>query len=83
MGDRWLAKLGGADAVLAALAALDSRFVVYRFEGGVMIQAGPRPELGDGERDIWPELYVKLAKYLKPIRITQHRRAFRAPDDRA
>jgi hypothetical protein len=35
-----------------------------------MIQAGPRPDLGDAERGLWPELYVKLAKYLKPIRIT-------------
>jgi hypothetical protein len=73
VGDRWLPQLGGADALQTALAALDSRFLVHRFDGGVMIQAGPRPQLGDAARDVWPELYVKLAKLLRPIRITEHR----------
>jgi len=72
VGDRLLAKLGGADAVQAALVALDSRFIVQRFTGGAMIQAGPRPELGDAALADWPELYVKLAKYLKPIRVAKH-----------
>ena len=70
VGDRFLARLGGADAVQAALVALDSRFLVHRFDGGVMIQAGPRPELGDAAQDEYPVLYVKLAKYLRPIRVT-------------
>ena len=70
IADRWLAELGGADVVAARVTALDPRFIVHRFDGGVMIQAGPRPDLGDAERGLWPELYVKLAKYLKPIRIT-------------
>jgi hypothetical protein len=73
VGDRWLAKLGGTDAVHADLAALDRRFLVHRFDGGVMIQAGPRPELGDAESNDWPELYVKLSKYMEPIRIKRHR----------
>jgi hypothetical protein len=72
VGDPWLDRLGGADAVEAGLASLDGRFIVHRFEGGVLIQAGPQPELGDAKHDRWPELYVKLAKYLKPIRITEH-----------
>ena len=66
VGDRFLARLGGVDAVCAAIAALDDRYVVHRFEGGVLIQAGPRPELGAVELDDWPTLYVKLAKLLKP-----------------
>ncbi|MCC6552101.1 MAG: DUF3396 domain-containing protein [Polyangiaceae bacterium] len=77
LSDRYVAELGGADRVEADLKALDGRFVVHRYEGGVLIQAGPRPELGDSERDVWPALYVKLAKYLKPIRVTQHN-AFQA-----
>jgi hypothetical protein len=74
VGDRWLPELGGVDAVQADLAVLDPRFFVHRFGGGVMIQAGDHPELGDAQRNLWPELYVKLAKYLKPIRIMKHRR---------
>ncbi len=70
VGDRWLAEMGGADKVAADLAALDSQFIVHRFAGGVMIQAGAHPDLGIAERAIWPALYVKLARYLKPIRIT-------------
>ncbi|MGK3991689.1 type VI immunity family protein [Sorangium sp. So ce1024] len=73
VSERFLAELGGADQVAADLAALDSRFVLHRFEGGAMIQAGPRPQLGDAEQNRWPELYVKLARYLKPIRIAEHR----------
>lgn len=73
VGDRWLAELGGADAVAAAVAPLDSRFTIHRFDGGLMIQAGQRPNLGNAERNAWPELYVKLSKYLKPIRITKTR----------
>lgn len=72
VGDRWLAPLGGADALEAGLAALDSRFVMHRFGSGVMIQSGPRPLLGDAVRNRWPELYIKLARYLKPIRVTEH-----------
>jgi len=72
VGDRYLPELGGADKVEADLAALDSQFVVLRYEGGMLIQAGPRPQLGDATRGIWPTLYVKLARYLKPIRVTNH-----------
>lgn len=71
--DRWLAELGGAEEVTAHVTALDGRFIVHRFDGRLMIQAGDRPQLGDVERGAWPELYVKLAKYVKPIRITRHR----------
>ena len=73
VGDRYLPELGGADKVAAEVAALDSRFVVHRYVGGLLIQAGPRPQLGDARRDVWPELYVKLAKYLRPIRVTSHK----------
>ncbi|AUX20696.1 hypothetical protein SOCEGT47_011690 [Sorangium cellulosum] len=73
LGERWVEEMGGADKIEADLSSLDRSFAVVRFDRGVMIQAGPRPQLGDAERNIWPELYVKLSKYLKPIRITRHR----------
>ncbi|WP_437946584.1 type VI immunity family protein [Sorangium sp. So ce296] len=73
LGECWVVEMGGVDKLEAELRALDGRFVVHRFDGGLMVQAGPRPQLGDAERNVWPELYVKLSKYLKPIRITEHR----------
>ncbi|WP_437329053.1 hypothetical protein [Sorangium sp. So ce381] len=33
----------------------------------------PHPQLGDAGRNVWPELFVKLSTYLKPIGITEHR----------
>jgi hypothetical protein len=72
VGEPWLAKLGGADALEADLAALDRRFIVHRFPGGVMIQAGPHPMLGDAQSNDWPDLYVKLARKLRPIRVAKH-----------
>ncbi len=72
VADRWLDELGGADKVEADVGSLDSRFIVHRWGRGLMIQAGDRPDLGDAEQGRWPELYVKLSKYLKPLRITQH-----------
>jgi len=82
LSDRYVTELGGADKVEADLKALDSRFLVHRYDGGILIQAGPRPQLGDVERDLWPALYVKLNKYLKPIRITRHRPFQHAGPDR-
>ena len=72
LSDRYVAELGGVDRIEGDLKELDSRFLVHRYDDGVMIQAGPRPQLGDVERDLWPSLYVLLAKYLKPLRVTRH-----------
>jgi len=72
LGDRYVVEMGGTDRLEADLRALDDRFLVHRYDGGVLIQAGPRPQLGDAERNLWPALYVKLAKYLKPLRVTRH-----------
>lgn len=72
VGDRLLDRLGGADAVRSELAALDSGFAISRYDGGIMIRAGDRPDLGDAVAGDWPVLYVKLAKYLKPLRVVSH-----------
>jgi len=37
-----------------------------------MIQAGPKPQLGDVTLNRWPQHYVTLAKVLKPIQIKNH-----------
>ncbi|HSN96946.1 MAG TPA: type VI immunity family protein [Candidatus Nanopelagicales bacterium] len=70
--DRFLRELGGVDKVASDLAVLDPGFSVHEYGGGAIIQAGQHPMLGDVERDIWPTQYVKLAKYLLPVRVTTH-----------
>lgn len=70
--DRFVEELGGKDKVESDLVALDPGFAVHRYDGGMVIQAGAHPELGDAVKGIWPTRYVKLAKYLRPLRVTEH-----------
>lgn len=72
LADRWLDEMGGIDKLIAGVTALDPRFSFYPYDGGLLIRAGDLPELGDAQRDVWPELQGKLARYLKPIRVTEH-----------
>mgnify|MGYP003493677583 CR=1 FL=1 len=62
-------KLGGADALGKALG---EPFGVHRFDAGIIIVAGPKPEIGDRNRNIHTPNYKKLAEVLKPIRIHDH-----------
>jgi hypothetical protein len=68
LGGEWLAKLGGLPA-LKKQAGED--FTYYETGGGVLIQAGERPQMGDSERDSVPSSYVRLAAALRPIRVKQ------------
>lgn len=72
LSDRWLDEMGGMDKLIADVTALDPRFSFYPYDGGLLVRAGALPELGDARRDLWPELQCKLARYLKPIRVTDH-----------
>jgi hypothetical protein len=42
---------------------------VASYGEGLMIQAGPEPEIGDTNQQLWPRYYPKLARLLKPIRL--------------
>jgi hypothetical protein len=70
LSDRWVEALGGLDALRARLD--DSIFPFYPYDGGVVIQAGPKPVIGDVKANRWPTHYVTLAKVLKPIQIKNH-----------
>lgn len=61
-----LTRLGGRAAVLAQL---DENFPLYEYEGGVLIQAGPTPQLGDVNRQHFPRYYQHLARILAPLRM--------------
>jgi len=45
---------------------------VTSYDGGLMIQAGPKPQIGDTQVNRWSRHYVTLAKVLRPIQIAKH-----------
>ena len=71
LGDQWVEQLGG---VAALKVELGEPFTVHEYPGGVMIQAGPKPQLGDVNRQQEIPEYRELARVLKSIRIQEHRR---------
>ena len=69
LGDRWAQEIGGLDYLTIRLG---DDFKLTPYDGGVMIQAGPKPQIGDVTTNRWPQHYVTLAKVLKPIQIKEH-----------
>jgi hypothetical protein len=71
VGNRWLATLGGVDALAAVLPAA---ITVHPLPSGVLIQAGPHPRLGDVNRteDLGP--YRAVGRVLAPLRSPAHPR---------
>jgi hypothetical protein len=65
LDDGYISRLGGLDALRGRIG---DEFAMHPYEGGVVLQAGPKPEMGDRNRNRWPGLYVRLNAELKPIR---------------
>ncbi len=63
--DEFVETLGGRAAVATALASDEIR--VHDFMGGVVIQAGPKPRLGDRNRGDVPAAYRTIARLLQPL----------------
>ncbi|HVK70363.1 MAG TPA: type VI immunity family protein [Polyangium sp.] len=72
LGDRWVEAAGGRDYLRIRLD--EPTFPFYPYDGGLMIQAGPKPQIGDTTRGLWPEHYVTLHKVLKKIQIKTYTR---------
>jgi hypothetical protein len=70
LGERWIKEAGGMDYLRIRLD--EPTFPFYSYDGGLMIQAGPRPDIGDATQDRWPRHYVTLAKVLKKIQATRY-----------
>jgi hypothetical protein len=47
---------------------LEARSNFFDHPGGLLIQAGIGPQLGDADRGLIPLDYQKVARFLKPIR---------------
>ena len=69
LGNRWVQQIGGLDYLRIRLG---DDFKLTPYDGGVMIQAGPKPQIGDVTKSCWPQHYITLAKVLKPIQIKEH-----------
>jgi hypothetical protein len=69
LADTFMARVGGIDTLRQALG---EPFELYEYPGGVMIVAGTTPEIGDRNRNLDTPLYRRLARVLKPIRVTFH-----------
>ncbi|WP_257835181.1 DUF3396 domain-containing protein [Burkholderia glumae] len=79
LGDEIVTELGGTDRMRAAL---EPTCKIHEYPGGVVIQAGENPQLGDATRGDIPEAYRMVARYTKPVRFEAYSsRLFRVPDN--
>jgi hypothetical protein len=70
VGDMFVAKLGGAGALRAKLSP---DIPVLPYAGGLCLQAGPAPELGDAKRGYIPEAYRTVARAIRPVRFEDYK----------
>lgn len=72
-------ELGGREPMRAALEPVCK---VHDYPGGVVIQAGAYPQIGDATRGDVPEAYRLVARYTKSIRFEAYRSGlFRVPQN--
>jgi hypothetical protein len=69
LGERWLEKLGGLGSLERHLES--DAFTLLEFSGGVVIQAGGEPELGDVNRRLKPERYRALGRVTQPLLVRE------------
>lgn len=76
--DDLVAQLGGVDAMKEAL---EPPCRVHTYPGGVVIQAGLTPQIGDAQRGEIPAAYRAVARFTKSVRFENYDEyLFRAPD---
>ncbi len=68
LGERYVERLGGEEAIRHVLAASGDAIALTRYERGLIIQAGDYPELGEVEEGP-PPAYVAVNRVVKPLRI--------------
>ncbi len=77
LADDLVAELGGLQAMRAAL---EPWCKLHRYLGGVVIQAGVQPVIGDSSRGEIPEAYRLVARFTKPVRFEAYESGlFRVP----
>ncbi len=70
LNDGIVDEIGG---IAAMRVELEPVCKVHEYAGGVLIQAGEVPQLGDTHRQVIPEAYRMVARYTKPVRFEGYR----------
>lgn len=65
LDDKCLEPIGGRKPLLDEL---DEGFTFYEYDGGILIQSGLVPQIGDVNQRHMPRYYQELARKLKPLR---------------
>ena len=65
LSDTFLDKLGGLDGIKKNMA---DGLLLYPYEGGAVLQAGPLPNTGSTEYDICLNYYEQLGRLIEPVR---------------
>jgi len=79
LGDELVSELGGIGPMRRALEPLCK---VHEYPGGVVIQAGEAPQLGDIAKNNIPEAYRMVARYTRSVRFEDYDEfLFRVSDD--
>lgn len=79
LGDDLVAQLGGLAMMRQAL---EPACTVHAYDGGVVIQAGPTPRLGDTHSNDIPAEYRLAARFTRPLRFEAYDEGlFRVPKD--
>ena len=69
LGDQIVTELGGVDRIQSELG---SQCWIHTYVGGIIIIAGPVPQLGDTYADIIPERYKSVAKITRTVRFENY-----------
>lgn len=69
LSDEIIDELGGLSAVRKVL---EPECIFHLYPGGVVIQAGAVPQLGDVTTNNWPSAYRKVSNFTKPVRFEDY-----------
>ena len=75
INDQFVEQLGGVDKLANTLAE-DDAVQLHSYSDGVVVQAGPHPEIGDVNLKLFPEHYKTVNKAMKTIRIGEEHKPF-------
>jgi len=73
--DNLVDKLGGIESLKQEFEH-NADIFIHPYDGGIIIQAGQHPEIGDVNFQLSPDHYRDVNKVLKPIRVGNQHRPF-------